>query len=166
MSMLPSTVASLCTLRTCRGIWRSLLWSNNSGLITQRSGNVLRVGVANPSLGQDRLLIGAVTIEGEIMEFSLQNPITVLKVNAPNAEGRMQIWPVEWESGDYLKGLGFNQNTLTVRDNVIVTGYLTRGNALRLIAVQRPSDGFSWGYLNSIRFERSDAAMFVTSASQ
>jgi hypothetical protein len=90
----------------------------------------------------------------------------VLQINAPNSDGSMQGWPVEWESAEYLKEMGITSNTLRAGDQVIVTGDITRSNTLRLVAVRRPSDGFSWGALEPIRAAQFDGLMFVSSASQ
>src|SRR5205085_6590932 len=98
--------------------------------------------------------------------FKLQNPRTQLQVNAPNAAGTTQIWPVEWESADDLNEIGIRPNTLKPGDQVIVTGNITSTNTIRVISLQRPSDGFSWGYLSAIRFAAPDRTMFVSSTPQ
>jgi len=136
------------------------------GLGGERNGNVLRIAVANPALGQDRVLMGTVTIEGELTGFTLQNPRALLQVKAPNAAGALQVWPVEWESADYLNENGIRAGTFGSGDQLIVTGTLTRNGTIRLIGVQRPSDGFSWGYLPSIRSAPSEGAMFVSATAQ
>src|SRR5262249_28405712 len=83
-----------------------------SGLGSELSGRVLHIGIPNPALGQDRVLMGTVTVEGNVGEFNLQNPRATLQVNAPNADGTMHTWPVEWESADYLREIGIRPNTL------------------------------------------------------
>jgi hypothetical protein len=133
------------------------------GLASQRDGKVLRIAAANPLLGQERVLMGTMTIEGKITQFDLQNPRTLLQVNAPNADGTMQTWQVEWESATYLNEIGIRPNTLKSGDQVIITGSITPTNTIRLISVQRPSDGFSWGYLGAIRAAPSEGVMFVSS---
>src|SRR5262249_45491179 len=134
-----------------------------SGLGSDLDGKVLRIGPADPALGQDRVLMGTVTIAGTIAEVNLQNPRTQLRVNAPNADGTMQIWSVEWESADYLTGNGISPDILKSGNKVIITGNVTRENTVRLISIQRPSDGFFWGYgyRGSVRPAISDGVMFV-----
>jgi hypothetical protein len=139
-----------------------------SGLGSDLDGKVLRIGTADPALGQDRVLMGTVTIAGTIAEVNLQNPRMQLRVNAPNADGTMQIWSVEWESADYLKGIGISPDTLKSGNKVIITGNVTRENTVRLISIQRPSDNFFWGYgyVGSVRSAISAGVMFVGSAPQ
>jgi hypothetical protein len=137
-----------------------------AGLGSDLDGKVLRIAPANPALGQDRVLMGTVTVVGTIAEINFQNPRTQLQVNAPNADGQMKIWPVEWESAEYLKDIGIRPNTLRSGDKVIITGNITSRKTISLISVQRPSDGFSWGYLPPIRWLGSDGVMFVGPAPQ
>src|SRR6266496_418313 len=96
--------------------------------------------------------MGTVTIGGKIDDFNFQNPRSVLRVTAPDADGTMHSWPVEWESADNLMEIGIQPNTLKPGDQVVVTGNITRTNTVRLISLQRPSDAFSWGYLSAVRF--------------
>ena len=137
-----------------------------AGLGSELDGKALRITAANPALGQDRVLMGTTTIEGTVTEFKLQTPGTLLQVNAPNADGTMQTWPIEWESADYLAELGIRPNTLQPGDHIIVTGAITRTNTIRLIGVMRPSDGFFWGYLGLVHSAPSDGLMFVSSSLQ
>jgi hypothetical protein len=125
---------------------------SNSGLYSAIDGKVLRITMADPLLGQDRLLIGTVTIEGKIT--------APLQINAPNANGEMQIWPVEWQTANALKEM------LKVGDQVVVTGSLTRRNTIDLVSIRRMSDGFSWGDTRlGVRAEApSDSVMFVSSS--
>jgi hypothetical protein len=142
-----------------------------AGLGAERDGNVVRVATANPSLGQDRTLMGTVTITGTVVGVNFQNPRTQLQVSAPNADGQMQIWSVDWESAAYLDDIGIKPNMLRAGDKVIITGNITRTNTIALISVQRPSQqdnqaAFSWGYLGPIRAALSSGEMFVGLASQ
>jgi hypothetical protein len=137
----------------------------SSGLSSEFDGIVLRIAAANPVLGQDHVLMGTTTVEGKVTEFTLQNPRTVLQVNAPGPDGIMQPWRIEWESAANLLETGIKPNTLKVGDQVIITGNLTRANTLRLIIVRRPSDGFSWGGTNVFSPTLSDSVMFVSVSS-
>jgi hypothetical protein len=138
-----------------------------SGLGSESDGKVLHIAAANPSLGQDRTLMGTVAIVGTIAEVNFETPRVQLKMLAPNADGQMQAWLVEWESADSLKETGLGPNTLKSGETVIITGNITRTNTLSLISVQRPSSvAFSWGYLGPIRAALSDGMMFVGLARQ
>jgi hypothetical protein len=139
---------------------------DNSGLSSDRNEKTLRITTSNPLLGQDRLLLGTVTIEGKVIEFNLQNPRTVIQINAPNADGAMQNWPVEWLSADYLKEIGVKPNVLKAGDQIIVSGNLTRRNTIDAVIIRRLSDGFSWGGSNAVSSAPSDGVMFVSSTSR
>lgn len=132
-----------------------------SGLGSEGDGKVLHIAAANPSLGQDRTLMGTVSIVGTVSEVHFENPRVQLKTLAPDADGQMQAWLVEWGSADSFTEIGLRPDTLKSGDAVIITGNLTRANTLSLISIQRPLDGFSWGYLHSVRSTFSDGMMFV-----
>jgi hypothetical protein len=137
-----------------------------SGLGSEGDGKVLHIAAADPSLGQDRTLMGTVSIVGTVTEVHFETPGVQFKTLAPDADGETQVWLVEWESADYLKEIGLRPDTLKSGDTLIITGNLTRTNTLSLISVQRPRDGFSWGYLRSVRSALSDGMMFVGPARQ
>jgi hypothetical protein len=142
-----------------------------AGLGMERDGKVVRVAPANPSLGEDRTLMGTMTITGTVVGVNFQNPRTQLQINAPDADGQMHIWTVDWESAVYLDDIGIKPNTLRAGDRVIITGNITRTNTIALISVQRPSQqdnqaAFSWGYLGPVRAALSNGEMFVGLASQ
>jgi hypothetical protein len=125
---------------------------SNSGLSSELDGKTLRITMADPLLGQNRLLVGTVTIEGKIA--------APLQINAPNADGEMQIWAVVWQTANELKEI------LKVGDQVLVTGSLTRRNTIDLVSIRRLSDGFSWGDSGAHAEAHSDGVMFVSSSSR
>jgi len=124
---------------------------SNSGLSSELDGKTLRITMANPLLGQNRLFVGTVTIEGKIT--------TQRQINAPNADGATQDWTVEWQNAGELKS-----DMLKVGDQVVVTGSLTRQNTINLVSIRRLSDGFSWGDSNAFSTAPSDGVMFVSSS--
>jgi hypothetical protein len=138
----------------------------NSGLSGEMDGSVLRIATAEPLRSENRLQVGTMTIEGKISAFQLQNPRTLLQVDAPDGDGKMQDWRIEWESADNLAEIGIRPNMIKVGDQVIVTGNPTRPGTLRLVILRRPSDGFSWGDINSFSSEPLGATMFVSSRSK
>src|SRR5262249_26973112 len=83
-----------------------------SGLGSELDRNVLHITIANPAFGQERVLMGTVTIVGTIAEVNVQNPSAYLRIDGPNRDGKMQTWTVEWESADYLKVVGISPSTL------------------------------------------------------
>ena len=139
----------------------------NSGLSREGEGKSLRIAGADPLRGENRLQVGTITIEGKITAFQLQNPRTLLEVDAPDADGKLQNWHIEWESGDDLARDGIRPNMLKAGDHVIVTGNLIRTNTLRVVILRRPLGGFSWGDINTFLFSQPlSGTMFVSSYSK
>jgi len=88
-----------------------------------------------------------VTIEGDIVEFQFRNPHTFLQVMAPDPQGTMQRWAIEWGAGLQLSGEGVTRETLKPGDHVVVTGNPGRTEAdhrLRMRSILRPKDGWKW----------------------
>jgi len=139
---------------------------SNSGLSGEGQGNVLRIAPADPRLGQSHIFLGTIAIEGKLTEFQLQSPRTSLELRAPDADGQMQTWQINWEGADYLSQTGIKPNTFKPGDQLIVIGNLTRPNTMHLLAVKRPKDGFCWGDVNAISSTSVDGVMFVSSSSK
>ncbi len=88
-----------------------------------------------------------VTIEGTVVEFLFRNPHSFVHVLAPDENGKMVMWAVEWGAGSTLSGAAIDRNTLRPGDKVVVTGNPARDAAshrLRMRAIERPSDGWKW----------------------
>ena len=69
-------------------------------------------------------------------------------VEAPDKEGKVQRWSLEWGGAAQLAGQGVNQQTLKVGDHIVITGRPSRAPGEYRVLVQtisRPSDGFVWG---------------------
>jgi uncharacterized protein DUF6152 len=139
---------------------------SNSGLSSEGEGKVLRIVPADPRLGQNHVFLGTVTIEGRVTDFQLQNPRTSLELKAPDVDGQMHTWQINWEGADDLTKTGIKPNTFKPGDQLIITGNLTRPNTMHLLAVKRPKDGFSWGDVNVMSSASLDGVMFVSSSSK
>lgn len=86
-----------------------------------------------------------VTIQGTVVEFLFRNPHSFVHVLAPDKNGKMVMWAVEWGAGGSLGGV--TKETLRPGDKVIVTGNPSRdpeSHRLRMRAIERPSDGWKW----------------------
>jgi thiamine monophosphate kinase len=88
-----------------------------------------------------------VTVKGTLVKFLFRNPHAFVQVDGPDASGKMAHWTVEWVGTGQLGQSGITGQTLKAGDQVIVTGNLGRfdPHQLRMISIQRPSDGFRWG---------------------
>jgi hypothetical protein len=97
----------------------------------------------------------SVTIGGQIIQFLLRNPHSFVHVMVKEKDGTMNRYVVEWGSPSQLSGK-VSRDTLKPGDEVIITGNPGRNAAdhrLRLLTFKRPKDGWSWGILDSERFD-------------
>ncbi len=88
------------------------------------------------------------TIQGKVVQFLLRNPHSFLQVDAPDANGVMQRWVVEWLGGGQLGSRGIGRNTLMAGDEVTITmspSHLAADHRGLLRLLHRPADGFEWG---------------------
>lgn len=87
-------------------------------------------------------------IEGELVQFLYRNPHSFVHVMAPDEQGQMQRWAVEWGGGGQLARQGVRRETLKPGDRVVITGNPGRNpddHRLRMRTIERPSDGWKWG---------------------
>jgi len=89
-----------------------------------------------------------VKLEGNLVQFVFRNPHSFVTLEAPDAEGKVQRWSLEWGGAAQLAGQGVQQRTLNVGDHVIITGQPSRAPGeyrVLLKTLKRPSDGYTWG---------------------
>jgi hypothetical protein len=89
-----------------------------------------------------------IEIEGTLVQFMFRNPHAFVHVMAPDENGQMQRWGVEWGGAGALAGQGVSRDSLKPGDVVVITGNPGRNAAdhrLRMRTLLRPSDGFGWG---------------------
>lgn len=89
-----------------------------------------------------------VTIEGDLVQFMFRNPHAFVHVMAPDENGVMQRWGVEWGGAGALSNQGITRESLKPGDHVIITGNPGRNpidHRIRMRTLLRPSDGFGWG---------------------
>ena len=87
-------------------------------------------------------------IEGKLLQFMFRNPHSFVHVEAPDENGTMQRWAVEWGGAGQLSGQGVTNQTLRVGDVVSITGNPGRDPAdhrIRMQKITRPKDGWTWG---------------------
>jgi hypothetical protein len=90
-----------------------------------------------------------IKIEGDLVQFMFRNPHAFVHVMAPDENGVMQRWGVEWGGAGQLAGQGVTRESLKPGDHVIITGNPGRNpedHRLRMRSLLRPSDGFGWGF--------------------
>jgi hypothetical protein len=87
-------------------------------------------------------------IEGDLAQFLFRNPHSFVHVDVKQANGEVVRYAVEWGGGGQLGRQGVSRDTLKVGDHVIIVGNPGRNpedHRLRLVRLQRPSDGYTWG---------------------
>jgi Family of unknown function (DUF6152) len=86
-------------------------------------------------------------IEGEIVQFLFRNPHSMIHVSAPAEDGTVYRWAIEWAGISALSGNGVTRESLRIGDHVVVMGNPGRNpeeHRLRLLSIERPSDGWTW----------------------
>ena len=89
-----------------------------------------------------------IEIRGQVVQFMFRNPHSYLHVLAPDENGEMQRWAVEWGGAGQLGEQGMTRSTLKPGDEVVITGAPSRNpteRRLRMNMLVRPGDGFTWG---------------------
>jgi hypothetical protein len=89
-----------------------------------------------------------VEIKGTVVQFLFRNPHSFVHVMAPDKDGKMQRWAVEWGGGAALGKDKVDSTTLKAGDKVVIVGNPARVEAdhrLRMNKIQRPADGWAWG---------------------
>ena len=87
-------------------------------------------------------------IEGDLAQFMFRNPHSFVQVDVKQPNGEVVRYSVEWGGGGQLGRQGVSRDTLKVGDHVIIIGNPGRNpedHRLRMMRLQRPSDGYSWG---------------------
>ena len=86
-----------------------------------------------------------IKIEGEMVSFMFRNPHSFVHVEAPDDQGVVQRWAIEWAAAGQLSGV--KRDTLKAGDHVIVTGNPGRtaeDHRIRMRSIFRPKDGWKW----------------------
>ena len=89
-----------------------------------------------------------VTLEGKLVQFVFKNPHSFVTVQAPDQQGKLQRWSVEWSGTGQLTNQGVTRETLKPGDEVVVLGNPSRVRGefkALMVSLKRPSDGFTWG---------------------
>lgn len=89
-----------------------------------------------------------IRLEGKLVQFVFRNPHSFVHIQAPDQNGVMQRWSVEWAGTGQLSTQGVDRDTLKVGDEIVIVGRPSRvAGEYRLLMVKltRPRDGFTWG---------------------
>ena len=89
-----------------------------------------------------------VKLEGILIQFLFRNPHSFVHIEAPDENGKMQRYAVEWNGAGALTAQGVKHDVLRVGDVLIITGNPSRipeDHRVKMITVRRTRDGFQWG---------------------
>ena len=90
----------------------------------------------------------AVTIEGELVQMLFRNPHSFVHMAVKERDGSTVRYAIEWGGAAQLGGQGVTRETLKLGDKLIISGNPGRNpsdHRVRMIRLQRPSDGLEWG---------------------
>ncbi len=90
-----------------------------------------------------------IRIEGTLVQFLFRNPHSFVHIMAPDDNGEMQRWGVEWGGLGVLSGQGVTRDSLKPGDHVIITGNPGRNaeeHRIRMRSLLRTEDSFGWGF--------------------
>jgi hypothetical protein len=87
------------------------------------------------------------TVEGNLVEFVLRNPHSLIYLDTPGEKGEGTRWTIEWLAKVQLNRQGVSSETLKLGDHLVISG-LPAQNAqdhrLWLRTITRPNDGWKW----------------------
>ena len=89
-----------------------------------------------------------ITLEGRLVQFAFRNPHSFVHVEAPDKDGVVRRWAVEWSGAGALASQGVERTKLRAGDAIVVTGRPSRTPGeyrVQMLTVTRPLDGFEWG---------------------
>ena len=85
-------------------------------------------------------------LEGKLVQFVYRNPHSFVHVEAPDAEGTIQRWAVEWGGTAQLAGAGVKRDSLKIGEKVTIVGRPSRvPGEYRMLMVSLTADGLNWG---------------------
>lgn len=98
---------------------------------------------------------GTARIEGRLVAFMFRNPHSYVHVNVTGEDGEVIRYAVEWGAAATLGRQGITRASLKPGDHVIVNGLPARNadeHRVLLRTIERPADGFRWGFDESETF--------------
>src|SRR5215475_14070525 len=67
-----------------------------------------------------------IKLEGKLVQFVYRNPHSFVHIQAPDSDGVMQRWSVEWSGTAQLDNQGMKRESLKVGDEVVIMGRPSR----------------------------------------
>ena len=89
-----------------------------------------------------------IEIKGKLVQMNFRNPHSSVMVMAPDKDGNMQRWGIEWGGASLLMRQGLTRDSFRPGDEVVITGQPSREYTdfrMRMQSIVRTSDNFGWG---------------------
>lgn len=89
-----------------------------------------------------------IEIQGTLVQLNFRNPHSSVMVMAPDENGVIQRWGIEWGGASLLQRQGLTRDSFKPGDEVVITGQPGRNpgdHRMRMETIVRTSDGFGWG---------------------
>ena len=89
-----------------------------------------------------------IKLQGKLVQFTFRNPHAFVQMEAPDQNGKMQRWSIEWSGTTQLGAAGISHESLRVGDEIVVVARPSRvADEYRglMVTLKRPVDGFAWG---------------------
>lgn len=106
------------------------------------------VTYAHHSYGATYDVSKEVKLQGKLVQFAFRNPHAFVTMEAPDPQGVVRRWAVEWSGTTQLGAAGVTRESLRAGDEIIIIGRPSRvpGEYRALmVTLKRPLDGFTWG---------------------
>ncbi len=90
-----------------------------------------------------------IEIRGTLLQVNFRNPHSSVMVQAPDEDGVMRRWGVEWGGASTLMRQGISRESFRAGDEVVITGspaWNREDFRLHMESILRPADGFGWGF--------------------
>ncbi|MEX0827377.1 MAG: DUF6152 family protein [Haliea sp.] len=127
------------------GISRSLAFSTSlavAGLLA------VPAAYAHHSFQASYDMESMIEIRGTLVQLNFRNPHSSVMVMAPDENGAMRRWGVEWGGASLLQRQGLTRDSFRPGDEVIISGQPGRNagdHRMRMETIVRVSDGIGWG---------------------
>jgi hypothetical protein len=120
-------------------------------LLTLATALALAAGTAasaHHSFGATYDVNKKIELKGKLVQFAYRNPHSFVHVEAPDANGEVQRWAIEWGGTAQLANAGVKRDSLKIGDDVVIIANPSRVPGeyrVLMVNLTRPADGFSWG---------------------
>jgi hypothetical protein len=134
--------------------WSRVFWGDN-GMNLKLPALLVGIAVFPGGMAQAHHSFAAtyvqeetIQIQGRLIQFQFRNPHSFVHVEAPDENGNLQRWAVEWGGAGQLGSQGVTRATLRPGDELRIIGNPGRDPGdfrLLMRSLRRLSDDFGWG---------------------